>query len=305
MKAIRIHAYGHSDKLKLEETPRPVIGRGEVLIQIRDAGVNPVDWKIREGFLKDYIPSELPLTVGQDVAGVIAEAGPDVKGFKKGDEVFGFGLGSYAEFAAARPSELAHKPHSTDFETAAAIPTAGLTAWQAVVELARVTAGQRVLIHGGAGGVGSFAVQIARLRGARVAATASARDLRELEEMGVKPVIDYRAERFEKLIKDADAVIDLVGGDTLKRSYQVLRKGGVLVTTVGPADPGRAKDAGIRAIAMMMRRDGAGLAEIARLIDDGALKPRLDAVLALSEARKAQDLSQKGKSHGKIVLRVV
>jgi NADPH:quinone reductase-like Zn-dependent oxidoreductase len=304
MKAVRIHSYGHSEKLRLEETPRPEIKSDEVLVKIRDAGVNPVDWQIREGYLKELMPSTLPLVVGQDVAGEIAEIGASVRDLKPGEEVFGFCRGSYAEYAAAQPRQLARKPHSVDFEAAASIPTAGLTAWQAIMEHARVSSGQRVLIHGAAGGVGTFAVQFARLQGARVAATASARDAAALKEMGVDPVIDYRTQRFEKRVRDADAVIDLVGGDTLARSYQVVKKGGVLVTTLGPIDEAKAKGHGIRAIAMRMRPDGAGLAEIARLIDAGKVKPRLDTVLALSEARKAQDLSQKGKAHGKIVLRV-
>lgn len=304
MKVIRIHNYGSSDQLKIEDAPRPEVTNNEVLVKVHDAGVNPADWKIREGYLKDYIPTKFPYTLGQDFSGEIIEVGPQAQGFKVGDEVFGFAHGSYAEYAVARADKIAHKPKSIDFETAAAIPTAGLTAWQIVTETTQLQKNQRVLIQGAAGGVGSIAVQIARWKGAYIAATASSNDIEYLKNLGVEQVIDYKTERFEDKIKNLDAVIDLVGRDTLTRSYQILKAGGVLVTTVGSIDEPTAKEKNIAAVEFIMRQDGASLTELARLIDQGTIKVRISQVLQLTEAKKAQDLNQTGKSHGKIVLKV-
>jgi len=304
MKAVRIHSYGNADQLKVEEAPKPEIAKDEVLVKIYDAGINPVDWKIRAGYLKSVMPKKFPLTLGQDIAGTVAEVGADVNQFKPGDEVFGSATGAYAEYAAAKASELAHKPRSVDFAAAAAIPTAGLTAWQIVIDTIQVSTGQSVLIHGAAGGVGSFAVQLAKWRGARVFATASPEDADYLKSLGAEQVINYKAERFEDKVKDVDAVIDLVGGETLQRSYQVVRPGGWLVTTVAPVDEGEARKRGIRAMPFFVKGNGSELAQIAQLVDQGILKPRVDKVLPLSEARRAQELTESGQSHGKIVLQV-
>jgi len=304
MKAIRIHQYGHSDQIQLEEAPRPRIGAGQVLLRIRDAGVNPVDWKIREGLYRERMPRELPLTLGQDVAGEIVELGERVTRFHAGDPVFGFASGAYAELAAADESDLALKPRLMDYDEASALPTASLTAWQAVMELAGLQEGQLALIHGAAGGVGSFAVQLAVWRGVRVVATASRRDAEYLLRLGVERVIDYKTERFDRLVRGVDAVIDLVGRDVLERSYDVLKPGGKLVSTVGPTDEAKAAAAGVTAVTMAMRRDGAQLARIAQLVDQKTLRPRLDQILPLTDARIAQELSQSGETRGKIVLHV-
>lgn len=304
MKAIRIHRYGHSDEIKIEETPRPQVGATQVLLRIRDAGVNPVDWKIREGLYRERMPRDLPLTLGQDVAGEVVELGERVTRFKKGDPVFGFAAGAYAEFAPAEEAELAPKPRVLDYDAACALPTPSLTAWQAVMELARLEEGQLVLIHGAAGGVGSLASQLAVWRGARVVANAASRDADYLRGLGVERVLDYKTEPFERLVRGADVVIDLVGGDTLERSYEVLKPEGIVVSTLGPIDEAKAKAAGVRAVAMGMRRDGSQLSRIADLVDMNALKPRLDQILPLTDARIAQDLSQSGETRGKIVLHV-
>ena len=304
MKAVRIHSYGNADQLKVEEAPRPEIAKDEVLVKVYDAGINPMDWKIRAGYLKSVVPKNFPLTIGQDIAGVVAEVGAEVKQFKPGDEAFGFASGAYAEYAAAKASDLAHKPRSVDFASAAAIPTAGLTAWQIVIDAIQVSAGQSVLIHGAAGGVGSFAVQLAKWRGARVFATASPNDANYLKGLGVEQVIDYKAERFEDKVKDVDAVIDLVGGETLQRSYQVIKPGGWLVTTVAPVDENEARKRGIRTLHFFVKPNGSELAQIAQLVDQGILKPRVDKVLPLAEAKRAHELNESGRSHGKIVLQV-
>lgn len=304
MKAIQIHKYGHVDQMALERVPRPKAGKGQILVKIHDAGVNPVDWKIREGYMREYRPASFPYTMGQDFSGEVVEVGQGVTGFSTGDNVFGFSLGSYAEYAIASPDGLAHMPKSVDFVTAAAIPTAGLTAWQIVMDVAKVAKNQVVLIHGAGGGVGSFAVQFAKRAGARLITTASREDFSYLQGLGVEQTIDYGSERFENQVKEVDIVIDLVGGDTLKRSYRTVKKNGLVVTTVGPVDETEAKKYGVRSVQFIMKRASDELEQIARLVDSGFVKPRISKVMPLSEAKAAEDLCQLGHPHGKLILRV-
>lgn len=304
MKAVRIHTYGHADQMKFEETPRPAIRNDEALVRIRAAGVNPVDWKIREGYLKDVLRSSFPLTLGQDFAGDIVEVGKDVRNFKPGDKVFGFASGTYAEYATLSVRDLVRMPATTDYAAAASLPTAGLTAYQLVLGVVHAAKDQRILIHGAAGGVGSFAVQLARARDARILATASALDAPYLKTLGVDTIIDYRTERFEQRVKDVDAVIDLVGGETLARSYSVLKPGGVVVSAVAKPDEAELSKRKLRGQSFSMRRDPAELAQLAALVDAGVVKPKVSQILPLSDAPTAHELSQKGKSKGKIVLQV-
>lgn len=304
MKAIRIHEYGDASTLRLEETPRINIADDQVLVRIRDAGVNPIDWKIREGYLKDKMPASFPFTIGQDFAGEIAELGKRVDGFSPGDRVFGFAQGTYAEYAAAPTSTIAPIPKSMDFVTAAALPTAGLTALQIIRDVVHAKAGMTILIHGAAGGVGSFAVQIAKSTGARVIGTATGDDTAYLKSLGIDDVIDYKTERFEQKVSSVDAVVDLVGGDTLARSYAVVKKGGVLVTTVQSIDKAAAEQAGVRAVQIIMKRNAKDLAELAGLVEHGKVKPRLGDTLGLADAKKAQELGAKGGSQGKLILKV-
>jgi NADPH:quinone reductase-like Zn-dependent oxidoreductase len=304
MKAIRIHSYGASDQMKLEETPRPAIRGDEALVKIRAAGVNPVDWKIREGFLKEVHRDSFPLTLGQDFAGDVVELGKDVRDLKTGDKVFGFAAGAYAEYATIPAMDLARMPLTTDYAAAASLPTAGLTAYQMIFEVIKATKDVRILIHGGAGGVGSFAVQLARSREARVFATASSQDAPYLRSLGVEQVVDYRSERFEQKLRDLDAVVDLIGGDTLARSYQTLKSGGVIVSAVAAPDPAELAKRQLRGQQFLMKRNAAQLADLATLVDLGVVRPKLSQVLPLSDAPVAHDLSQRGKSKGKIVLQV-
>lgn len=304
MKAVRIHEYGDADTLKLEDIPRLSPGTGQVLVRIYDAGVNPVDWKIRRGYLKDVRPASFPLAMGQDFAGEVVELGQAVKEFTVGDRVFGFAKGSYAEYATAPVSAIARIPESIDFATAAALPTAGLTALQLVRDLVMARPGMTILIQGAAGGVGSIATQIAIQRGAHVIGTAAGIDIEYLHWLGVKGAIDYQQERFEDRVHDVDAVIDLVGGDTLDRSYSVVKRGGMLATTVQPVDEQRARRSGISAVQMLMQRNAADLVELAQLVAQGAVKPRVAQIISLAEARKAQELSETGRTHGKVILKV-
>lgn len=304
MKAVRIHQYGGPEELRLEDVPRPQPNAGEVLIRVIAAGVNPIDWQIRSGHMKEVMPVTMPFIPGTDVSGVVETVGPGVTGFKKGNEVFGVGNFGYAEFVIAKESELALKPSSIDHAHAAAIPVAASTAWQALFKGAGLTSGQKVLVHGGAGGVGGFAVQFAKAKGAHVIATASGRNQSLLRELGVDEAIDYEKNKFEDLVRDVDVVLDTQGGDTQRRSWKVLKKGGILVSIVQPPSAEEAAKYGVRST-MFVRQPNAGeLSEIAKLIDSGKVKVVVETVLPLSQARRAQELSQAGHAKGKTVLKV-
>ena len=282
----------------------PIFADDQILVRIHDAGVNPIDWKIRQGYMRQVRPATFPITIGQDFAGEVVEVGKAVNQFAVGDNVFGFAQGTYAEYAAAPLCTVAAIPKSIDFATAAALPTAGLTALQIIRDIVAAKSWIRVLIHGAAGGVGSYASQIAKNLGARVIGTATGADIEYLQSLGVSEVIDYKRERFEDKAAEVDAVVDLVGGETLARSYAVVKKGGVLATTVQTVDESAAKRAGIRAVQVVMKRNAADLSELVRLVEKGALKPRLDKTMRLSEARQAQELSETGKTQGKVILKV-
>lgn len=306
MKAVRIHAYGKAEVLVYEDAPKPAPKAKQVLVEVRAAGVNPVDWKIRGGMMG--MPITEPITLGFDIAGIVESVGEGVEEWKVGDEVFAYlplaRAGGYAEYAVSGVRELARKPAKLDFAHAGATPLASLTAWQALFDQGKLEAGQSVLIHGGSGGVGHFAVQLAHWKGAKVYATASEANLAFLKELGADVAIDYKAQKFEEIAKDVDVVLDSIGGETQQRSFGVLRKGGVLVSIVGNPDAKKAKELGVRATGMLVKPDGKQLAEIAQLLDTGKLKTVVSQVLPLAEARKAHELSESGHTKGKIVLDV-
>jgi NADPH:quinone reductase-like Zn-dependent oxidoreductase len=308
MKAIRIHRYGGPEVLQYEDAPRPKPKPGEVLIRVHAAGVNPIDWKVREGYAKDFLKHTLPLIPGWDLSGVVEEVGPRGSRFNKGDQVYSVSDpsrdGAYAKYIVVRESEIALKPKSLHHVHAAAVPLAGLTAWQALFDSGQLKPGQRVLIHGGSGGVGHVAVQLAKWKGAYVLATASTKNQELLRELGVDEPIDYTKQKFEDVARDVDLVLDLIGAETQERSWSVLKKGGVLLSLVEPPSVERAKALGVRAVFVAGHPSGAQLAEIAKLIDSGELKLTIDRILPLSEVRRAHQLSQTGHARGKIVLRI-
>ena len=308
MKAIRIHNYGGPEVLKYEDAPRPEPQAGEVLVRVHAAGVNPIDWKVREGHMKDFWPHKFPLILGWDLSGVVEELGRAVSRFKIGDEVYSVPdptrNGAYADYIVVREPELALKPNSLHHIRAAAVPLAALTAWQSLFDTAQLQPGQRVLIHAGSGGVGHFAVQLAKWKGAYVFATASTRNQDLLRELGVDEPIDYTQQRFENVVRDIDIVLDTLGGETQERSWSVLKKNGVLVSLVQPPSEEKAKELGVRAAIIGAQPNGAQLAEIAKIIDSGKLAPVIDRIFPLIEARRAHQLSQSGHTHGKIALRV-
>jgi NADPH:quinone reductase-like Zn-dependent oxidoreductase len=305
MKAIRIHQFGGPEQVLIEEIKIPALQRGEALVRVRAAGVNPVDWMIRERIYNPEGADRVPLTLGQDFSGVIELISPGTKTeFKEGDEVLGEAWGAFAEFAALPVADLVRKPAEIDFVTAASIPMPALTAWQVVVDTARAHPGMSFLIHGASGGVGSFAAQFAILRGAEVIATASPPSFDYLRSIGVKEIINYQTERFEEKVKDVDVVIDPLGGDIQARSWPVLKKGGMLINLVGEIDEESAQHMGVEGVDFGMTYDTAALEEIVRLVALGKVKPHVSAVLTLAEARHAMNLNQSGGSHGKIVLKV-
>ena len=309
MKAVRIHEYGGPEVLKYEDAPRPQPATGEVLIRVHAAGVNPVDRGVRSGFLKERLKYTLPMIPGWDVSGVVEAVGPGVSRLKVGDAVYSrpdiSRDGSYAEYMVVKESEVALKPKSIDHVTAAAVPLAALTAWQALFDAAKLSAGQTILIHGAAGGVGCFAVQFAKLKGAHVIGTASQRNHEFLRSLGADEVIDYNTTKFEDVVHDADAVLDTITGDTADRSYQVLKKGGIYVSILAPPSQEKAAAHGVRCAHTFVQPNVAQLDEIAKLIDSGKLKVVIEKVFPLAEAAAAQDLNSTRHTRGKIVLRVV
>ncbi len=308
MKAIRFHTYGGPEVLVLEDAPRPEAAADELLIRVAAAGVNPLDWKVRAGHAKDWLQHQLPLIPGWDVSGTVAAMGTGVSGFKEGDEVFGMldftRNGAYAEYAVARATEMARKPDAVNHVNAASLPIAALTAWQALFDVARLTPGQTVLIHGAAGGVGHFAVQLAKWKGAQVIATASARNSGFARELGADRVIDYQATRFEEAVRGVDVVLDTIGGDTQQRSWQALKKGGVLVATLGIATPQAARDFGVRGEGVFVHADAGQLSQIAALIETKQLRSYISGTPPLAEAASAHEQSEAGHVRGKIVLQV-
>jgi NADPH:quinone reductase-like Zn-dependent oxidoreductase len=309
MKAVRIHEFGGPEVLKVEETPKPRPADDEVLIRIYATSVNPVDWKIRKGGRKQKFPSNFPLTLGWDVSGVIEETGNEVTNFKKGDEVYSrpdpTKNGTYAEYVVVKANQVGFKPKTISHQEAAAVPLAGLTAWQGLFDMGGLKAGERVLIHGASGGVGSFAVQFAKWKGAYVIGTTSKKNIGVVKKLGADEVIDYKNEKFEEKVKDVDLVFDTIGGDTQKRSLQVLKKGGRLVTTVEPEYETEGKEKGIDVKGFMGQSYPNELNKIAELIDQGKVKPVINRILPLERAAEAQRLSEQGHVVGKIVLRVV
>jgi len=304
MKAVRIHQYGPSDVLAFEDSPRPQPDAGVVLVRVRASSVNPIDWKIRAGYLKQWMPIPMPFVPGRDVSGIVEAVGPGVSRFKKGDEVFGLVNGAYAEFVAAREEELARKPRGITHAQAAAIPLAALTAWQALFDKAQLQAGQTVLVHGAAGGVGSFAVQFAKVKGARVIATASQSNQAFVKELGADQAIDYAKERFEEAVRGVDVVFDTIGGETQQRSYAVLRRGGILVSVAAPPSADEAAKHGVRAEFLATQPDATQLGQIAQLVEAGEVKPQVGAVMSLADVRRAHQMSETGHMRGKIVLSV-
>lgn len=308
MKAARIHAYGAPSEIQVEEAPLPTLNKDDVLIRTVATSVNPVDWKIRKGYLKSFIPYDMPLIMGWDVSGVVERVGPAVTTFKPGDAVYSRPdirrNGAYAEFIAVRESEIAFKPDTISHVEAASLPLVSITAWESLFTTANLTAGQKVLIHAGAGGVGSIAVQLAKSKGAHVTATASTAKLALVKSLGADEVIDYRTQDFAAVAKDMDVVFDTLGGEVQEKSWSILKPGGMLVSIVDRPSEDRAKAEGKRAGYVFIGPNAAILTELGQMVDTGLVRPLIAAEFGLNDAAKAQELSETGRATGKIVIYV-
>jgi NADPH:quinone reductase-like Zn-dependent oxidoreductase len=307
MAAVSITAFGGPEVLQVRQVPRPVAGPGELLVEVRAAGVNPVDTGVRAGQSQGIANARLPYIPGYDVSGIVVAVGDGVTRFAPGDEVFAMlhlrRGGAYAEYAIVRDDEAARKPARATHAEAASLPLVALTAWQALFDTADLQPGQTVLIHAGAGGVGSVAIQLAKSRGARVIATASERNHDFLRSLGADVVIDYTTQRFEEVAREVDVVLDPIGGETQARSLGTLRQGGVLVGLMGLGQAGRAAQH-VRATAILVDPDTAALARIAQLVDAGDVRPIVSHLLPLAQAPEAHRQSETGRTRGKIVLAV-
>src|ERR1700680_2592609 len=301
MKAVVVHEYGGPEVLKYEDAPRPEPKANEVLVRVIAAGVNPGDAVIRSGKKWKFFGTTPPRN-----AGFVEKMGAKITKLKAGDSIYAYVLwgGGYAEYAVATEGEATAKPKSLNYIEATAVPLAALTAWQALIDTAKLSAGQTVLIHGGSGGVGSMAIQIAKARGAKVIATASTANQELLKQLGADVAIDYTKTKFEDVAKDVDVVLDSVGKDTLARSYGVVRKGGIITTLVAQPDQAELDQHGIRGVAISVKPNASELAEISKLIEEKKIKPVVSQVLPLTEAVKAQEQAATHHTRGKIVLRV-
>jgi NADPH:quinone reductase-like Zn-dependent oxidoreductase len=307
MKAVQIHHYGGPEALVYEDAKIPDIQPDDVLIREKATSINPIDWKVRNGGRKG-VERTFPIILGWDVAGVVEKVGAQVKDFKTGDEVYGrpdtSRNGTYAEFVAVRASEIALKPKSLSFEQAAAIPLAGLTAWQGIFDHGKLQTGQKILIQGASGGVGTLAIQLAKWKGAYVIGTSSGKNIDFLRNLGADEVIDYETAHFEEILHDIDVVFDTIGGEVQMNSLKVLKPGGILVSTVGIKDEAAVKAKGVQGIAYMAKSLPDQLRQMAQLIDEGKLKPVIAKIFPLKDAAEAQKESEKGHTRGKIVLTV-
>ncbi len=311
MKAAQITKYGSNEVVEINKNaPEPTITEGHILIKVYAAGINPVDWKIREGYMRQMVQLKFPATLGGDFSGIVAGVGEGISSFKKGDEIYGQasvirgGSGSFAEFALADVNTVAHKPENLSHVEAAALPLTGVSAWQALVDHMDLSSGKKILIHGGAGGIGSIAIQLARHLGAYVATTVSLKDIQYARELGADEVIDYKNQSFEDLLKNYDAVYDTVGGETYIRSFRVLKKGGTIVSMLEQPRPDLMEQYGVNAIGQFTQVNSERLSKLAELADKGIIKVHIEKTFPLEKAQEALAFQQNGHPRGKVVLRI-
>ncbi|HZC20835.1 MAG TPA: NADP-dependent oxidoreductase [Nitrososphaeraceae archaeon] len=313
MKSIQIKRYGSSDVMEVNNTTlasNP--SRGKILVSVKAAGVNPVDWKIREGYMQQMAPLQFPSTLGMDFSGVIERVGENIPSdFKQGDEVYGQasvlrgGSGAFAESALVDKDTIAHKPKTLDHVQAAGLPLVGVSAWQALVENMELSKDKKILIHGGAGGIGSIAIQLAKHLGAHIATTAVANDKQFVQELGANQVIDYKTEKFEDIIHGYDAVFDTVGGETYKRSFVVLKKGsGIIVSMLEQPNSELMNQYGVKALFQFTQLNRERLTKLAEWVDQNNIKVNVDKTFSLDQAAKALDYQRDVHPRGKVVLTV-
>ena len=310
MKAAQIRDYGTSEVIEIRDIEKPSLKTNQVLVEVKAASLNPVDYKLPSGMLKDYMPLTFPATLGGDFSGVITEIGEGVSDYKVGDEVFGSALtlnggsGSLAQFAASNTQNMALKPKTIDFTQAASLPLVGASAIQAIEEHINLQKGQKILIQGGAGGIGSIAVQLSKMHGAFVAATAASEDVEFVKGLGADQVIDYKSEDFSEILKDFDAVYDTVGGEVTDKSFKVLKKGGILVSMVGQPNEELAKQYEAVAIGQGTKTTSEKLKHLAQLVDSGKIKPQVDKIFPLEQIKEAFGFFEKVHPRGKVVVSI-
>ncbi|VVB95610.1 NAD-dependent alcohol dehydrogenase [uncultured archaeon] len=311
MKAAQIKKYGGSEVVEINNNaPKPSVSEGHLLVEVHAAGVNPVDWKIREGYMAQVLPLKFPATLGGDFSGVVVEVGAGVPGFRKGYEVYGQagtlrgGSGSFAEIVSTDIKVTARKPKNIGHVEAAALPLTGVSAWQALVDHIGLSRGKKILIHGGAGGIGTVAIQLAKNLGAYVATTVGARDLQYARELGADEAIDYKNQSFDDLLHNYDAVFDTVGGDTYEKSFKVLKKGGIIVSMLEQPNAALMKQFGVNAIGQFTQVNSERLSRVAELAEKRVIKVHVDKIFSLDQAREALEFLQTGHPRGKVVLKM-
>ena len=309
MKAIQINGYGDNSVVALnEKATKPKVSAGKILVEVYSAGVNPVDWKIREGYLKGMMPLAFPATLGSDFSGVVAEVGEGVTNVKQGDEVYGIANamtgGSFAEFIVVDAKALSLKPTRTTHTEAASLPLVGLSAWQALVEQINIRKGQKILVHGGAGGIGTIAIQLAKHLGVYVTTTASQKDIDYVKGLGADEVIDYQNVRFEEKLKAYDAVFDTAGGEAYQKSFQVVKEGGIIVSMVEQPNKELMMKHKVTAKAQFTQPNADQLAKLASLVDNGVIKPHVDKSFSMEQAKETFSYQQTGSPQGKVVITV-
>ena len=311
MKTAHINEYGGKEAVEINDTvSKPQAEAGKIVVEIRAAGVNPIDWKIRQGYMAQMMPLQFPATMGGDFSGVVTEVGEGVSGFSAGDEVYGQagvllgGSGTFAEYALVSAQNVAQKPKNISHQEAAGLPLAGVSALQALSENIDLKKGQKILIHGGGGGVGSFAVQLAKYLGAYVYTTVSTEDAAYVKGLGADEVIDYTAQKFEDLVTDCDAVFDMAGGETYTRSFSVLKKGGIIVSMVEQPNTELMEKYGVRSISQFTQPTREKLEKLAVLVEQGVVKVHIDKTFPLDETAEALSYLETGHPQGKVVLEV-
>lgn len=310
MKAIQINSYGGPEVLQVVESPDPSVNKGQVIIEVYAASINPFDWKFRAGYLQKMAPVPLPIILGGDFAGKVTKVAPGITEFKTGDEVYGQaiilngGSGSFAQYVAANVTNTAFKPKTASFDEAGALPLVGVSALQALEEYVKLQNGQKILIHGGAGDIGHIAIQLAKAFSAYVVTTVKTEDMKFVKNLGADEVIDYKKQKFEEILKDFDAVFDMVGGEVTDRSFQVLKKGGVLVSMVGQPNQKLAQKYGVSAIGQSTQANTVHLTHLAQLVDNGKMKVHVDKVFPLEQMQEAFKYQEEVHPQGKVVIKM-
>lgn len=310
MRAAQISEYGDASVIKINEIGKPQAGDGQVVVEVYASSINPFDTTIRAGYMKDMIPLEFPVTLGGDIAGVVSQIGPGVEGFNAGDKVYGQAnavagnSGAFAEFAATSAGQLAKMPEGLDFTEAASLPLVAVSAWQGIVQHIDLQSGQKIFIHGGAGGIGTLAIQIAKNLGAYVATTATGEGIDYVKQLGADEVIDYKVQNFAEVLRDYDAVFELAGGSEFDKTLTVLKSGGIGVSMIAQADEAKLAELGVRAISQSTKVTTEALEQVSKLVEAGVIKPQVDKTFNLDQIQEAFKARESGVVQGKVVLKI-